>query len=139
MKSIRTVNKVFILAIIISSFNSIYTYAQDSTNSVGVRKAKKAMRHNKKVTRLTYFVHNEDSIHQLFNVTLSEENDHVILRGWTVETNNEMIQVYQKLKVDKKGKKLSPEEKLLSNQAHISVKNFESENGFVTVVLDSVI
>ncbi len=125
--------------IVLFCISSTISFAQETSGEIGYGKAKKAIKHNLKVPRLTYFVHNGDSLKQLFNVSVSREENHIILKGWITETNYDILKVYEKLKVDRKGKKLSAEEKLLSNQVHISVKNIESDAGSVTVMLDAAI
>lgn len=110
--------------------------AQDSTVVVGNKSAKKAIKHNSTIPRLTYFIHRGDSLIQLFNVTINKNESNIELIGWETPLEQINLDVYNKIENGDKVKEFSEEEKLHSNQAHVFDNNVRSNNGRISLNLD---
>lgn len=110
--------------------------AQDSKVVVGYKSAKKAIKHNSTIPRLTYFIHRGDSLIQLFNVTISKKEKNIELIGWETSLDQLNLDVYNKIENGDKAKKFNEEEKLHSNQAHVFDNKVRSNNGRISLYLD---
>ena len=110
--------------------------AQDSSVVVGYRSAKKAIKHNTTIPRLTYFIHCGDSLIQLFNVTISKKEENIELTGWEAPLEQKFLDVYQKIKNGIPINEFSAEEKLISNQVHIFDNSIRPNNGRILIELN---
>lgn len=116
--------------------HSLGVFAQEDSTSIGYKEAEQAVKHNEKVPRLIYFIHSGDSVMQLFNVSVKKDDENVVLKGWTTDIDENALLVYKKMREGISAKELTAEEKLLANQAHIEVKEINTDSGSVTILLN---
>lgn len=127
-------NKMLIIAFVCTiQYNA---EAQDSKVVVGYKSAKKAIKHNGSIPRLTYFIHHGDSLIQLFNVAITKKESNIELIGWVTPLEQINLDVYKKIENGDKVKECSEQEKLHSNQAHIFDNKVRSNNGRISFNLD---
>jgi hypothetical protein len=94
--------------------------------------------HQQKI--LTYFIHKEDTLYQIFNIALNEKNEETILTGFVVETDSNKVEQYYKMLADPKYKTASPEDELNTNQAHVFVSDYQLDKvGRITIDNSAVV
>ena len=93
----------------------------------------RAVKHHNTIPRLTYFIHLEDSIIQLFNVSVEKTKEDIHVIGYTADLDVNKLKLYQTMRDNPKLKIKDENDKLNANQVHIFVQNLVYNNGKITV------
>lgn len=133
MKSSKSTATIFILiGVIIISFNSFGQ--DDKAIKKKDRLMSKAIKHNKKIPWLTYFVHSGDSLVQLFNVSVKKEASGVEIVGFETTLDSLKLEVYNSYEKDPYLRFKEDKDKLNVNQIHLFVNSFTSNNGKLVIL-----
>jgi hypothetical protein len=112
------------------SFLVFDCYGQDEPDSVvSYWDLKHAVKHNKKIARLTYFIHSEDTIIQLFNVSVKKVGSDVLLSGNVTQLDEDKIKMYEAMRSNSNLKEFEEDERINNgNQVHIFTQELLDEN-----------
>ncbi|MEJ6583656.1 MAG: hypothetical protein QNL29_06395 [Crocinitomicaceae bacterium] len=133
MKSVKNTITLFaLISAIVFSFNSFGQ--DDKALKKKDRLMSKAIKHNKKIPWLTYFVHSGDSLIQLFNVSVKKEASGVEIIGFETTLDSLKLEVYISYEKDPYLRYKEDKDKLNVNQIHLFVNGFTSNNGKIVIL-----
>lgn len=127
-------NVIVLFTVCCSILLSFKTFGQqkDSITSDN-RLMSKGVKHNKKIPRLTYFIHLEDSIIQLFNVSAVKNKEGVEIVGYAIDLDKDKINLYERMRDNPKIKFENENDKFNANQVHMFVQKIKYDEGKVIV------